>query len=138
MLIFVPSNKKNNNSALDITVKSVNMKRATMQEELINRVKADMTYNEALQLADEMTDNIINDDKVFYSIDKHFAGYGTWKANISMANEYHFGDDIANILTSCGGVITHDEDKEFTLEDFREEILDSLTQYIYDKSDEKQ
>lgn len=114
------------------------MKRTTMQEELINKVKADMTYNEALQLADEMTDNIINDDKAFYSIDKRFAGYGTWKANISMANEYHFGDDIANILTSCGGVITHDEDKEFTLEDFREEILDRLTQYIYDKSDEMQ
>lgn len=47
-------------------------------------------------------------------------------------NKYQFGNDLAEELNNIA-VITHDEDKEYTLADLEEEIRDCVENFAYSK-----
>lgn len=91
-----------------------------------------------LNKIDPIIYSAINDtDPAFWSVDKKWVGHGTWKGYIWL-NEYHWGENLYKyILNACKkGIITHDEDKEFTLEDFADEIEDAMTSFAQDYWDE--
>ena len=53
--------------------------------------------------------------------------YGTWKATL-WVNTAHFGEKLAEELKKIS-IITHDEEKEFTPEDLRENIIDRIVEW---------
>ena len=111
----------------------------TMYEDLRNEVLSNkgMAFGQVLELADKYTDLIINTDARMLGVHKRISGYGTWKARIDFANEYHFGQKIKELLTiDLPSIITHDEDKEFTVEDWEEDIQEKLVNMIQDIQEE--
>ena len=111
-----------------------------MYEDLRNEVQAHkgMTFGQTLEMADKYTDLIINTDERMWGVSKHISGYGTWKARIDFANEYHFGQEIKEMLTvDLSSIITHDEDAAFTLSDWEEDIQEKLVAMIEDIQNEK-
>lgn len=53
--------------------------------------------------------------------------YGTWSISV-WVNTAHFGEALAEEIKKVR-VITHDEDKEFTPEDLRENIIDRIVEW---------
>jgi hypothetical protein len=96
------------------------MKNLTLEEGLIEIGKKAQTQNECAEKASEITEEIMQTDERLYSCDKKWTGYGTWKVTL-WCNEYHFGLDLTKRLEALY-IITHDEEKKFSLEDFKEEI----------------
>lgn len=69
---------------------------------------------------------VLDSDSSLISVSKSRVGYGTWES-VGFANEFHFGEQLANLLVKAlSGTITHDEDKEFTIEDLSVSIFDRL------------
>lgn len=105
--------------------------KTTMYEDLRNEVQVNMTEQQKFELADKYADLIINSDERYISIIKRQSGYGTWKVRIESANEYCFGKKIEELLTiDLSSIVTHDEDKEFTIKDFEEDIQEKLVALI--------
>lgn len=107
-----------------------------MTDDLIAEIRTDMSFEQILELASKYANLILASDSAFYGIERTLAGYGTWQARINFANEYHYGEGIAHLLTHVSSIITHDEDKEFTLEDFAEDIEEELVKFISDTIDD--
>ena len=113
--------------------------RTTMYEDLRNEVLSNkgMAFGQVLELADKYTDLIINTDARMWGVNKRLSGYGTWKARIDFANEYHFGQKIKELLTiDLSSIITHNEDKEFTVKDWEEDIQEKLVSMIQEIQEE--
>ena len=53
--------------------------------------------------------------------------YGTWSISV-WVNTAHFGETLAEEIKKVR-VITHDEEKEFTPEDLRENIIDRIVEW---------
>jgi hypothetical protein len=74
----------------------------------------------------------MHSDPVFWGIDKKPSGYGTYKVRVTFANEYHYGRDLAErLVKNTSYRITHDEDAEFDLEDF----IDDITEICYEMAE---
>ena len=74
----------------------------------------------------ELALEISKTDDRLLSIRKQWVNYGTWRSNC-FANQYHFGEELANALKNkLSRRITHDEDKEFDISDFIDEIEDAI------------
>lgn len=102
------------------------MRITTIQERLHDECIKANSINELMSITSHLTSEIVETDNIFLSVDKHWCGYGTWKTS-AFANEYHFGEDLAKaIKNALSGHITHDEDKEFTISDFQDEISDAV------------
>lgn len=86
-------------------------------------------YNDLMNNIEPVIYEIINEDKKVLSVYKRFAGYGTWNVYLH-SNQYTFGEEINNILNKIY-IVTHDEDKEFTILDFAEEIRERIAGYVY-------
>lgn len=112
------------------------MLHTTMTDDLIAEISTDMSFEQMLELAGKYANLILESDSAFYGIERRLVGYGTWQAKINFANEYYFGEGIAHLLTHVSSIITHDEDKEFTLEDFSEDIEEELVDFISDTIDD--
>ena len=79
-------------------------------------------YEMISELAIEIS---ITDDRLL-SIDKIWVNYGTWKSKC-FANQFHFGEELANALISkLSKRITHDEDLNFHIGDFIDEIEEAI------------
>ena len=86
--------------------------------------------NEIIELIDSMVEEIIKTDTRLLSVSKSFKSYGTY-VSVGFANEYHFGEELAKILTrALSGTMTHDEDREFQVSDFTERIADLIYEAI--------
>lgn len=104
----------------------------TIQDQLKEQAKKCSTKNELIQVVDNITREVINTDNAFWGIDKSRSGYGTWKVKIDFINEYHYGRKLAeSLLNETGYIITHDEEREFTMEDFK----DNIEEAVYDLAD---
>lgn len=112
------------------------MLHTTMTDDLIAEIRTDMSFEQMLELAGKYADLILESDSAFYGIERRLVAYGTWQAKINFANEYYLGEGIAHLLTRIPSIITHDEDKEFTLEDFSEDIEEELVNFISDTIDD--
>nr|DAR48873.1 MAG TPA: hypothetical protein [Caudoviricetes sp.] len=88
-------------------------------------------YEELRSLTDDLAAEIIKADNRLLSMDKKWVNYGTF-ASIAHANKYHFGEELAQIIEEVlTGRITHDEDHEFRVEDYEEEISERLFEKLY-------
>ena len=96
------------------------MKTYTTEERIRKAAKKAQTRVELMKIVSSFTDEIIAEDERLWSVNKRWRTYGTWRTEV-FANEYHFGCELANKLQAIH-IITHDEDKVFSLEDLREEI----------------
>lgn len=112
------------------------MLRTTMTDDLIADIRKVSSNMSMYELASKYANLILESDSAFYGIERRLVGYGTWQARINFANEYHYGEGIAHLLTHVSSIITHDEDKEFTLEDFAEDIEEELVNFISDTIDD--
>lgn len=102
------------------------MKTITIQERLHDKCIKACSTNELMEITTEFTNEITDTDAVFWSIDKRWCGYGSWKTEC-FVNEYHFGKELAEAIKEViEGRVTHDEDKVFTLEDFRDAISEAV------------
>lgn len=106
----------------------------TLQNEMLLSARDCETYNDCRNKAIYFGERIRKTDPAFWGIEKRLAGYGTYRACINFANEYHFGRRLAESLKKdTGSIITHDEDKQFTLNDFEDKIDDVCFDIISDE-----
>ena len=89
-----------------------------------------LTINELQNEVQNLVSEIVNTDDRLLSVSKSWSGYGTWKS-VGFANKYHFGEDLtALILKGLNGTITHDEDREFKIEDFEDSLFNIIFEGI--------
>ena len=79
---------------------------------------------ELMDKVHEVVNDIMQVDGHLYSIDKSWAGYGTWRVTF-WCNEYRFGDELTKQLKKLS-LTTQDEERTFSIEDFRERIEDVM------------
>ena len=78
----------------------------------------------------ELATEISTTDESLLSINKEWVNYGTWKSKC-FANRFYFGEDLAKELKkNLSKRITHDEDVIFQVEDFLEEIEESINNVL--------
>ena len=90
------------------------------------------TRNELYEAVDKIVyrEIVENLDKSFYSINKYWKNYGTWRLDL-WTNPYHFGREISDRLNRLS-VITHDEFKRGSLDDFIDEISNEIQDWAED------
>lgn len=104
----------------------------TIEEKFLAQVKKCENKTQMYAVSDLLVLDIINSDPRVLSCDRrHANGYCTWRISI-FANEYHFGKELGAILNSIY-ITTHDEYKDFTPEDLREDIDEKVTEWLADK-----
>ena len=92
----------------------------------------EMAENDLYKVVTELVEEeIIDTDPLLVSVSKVKMGYGTWRSK-GFANPYHFGKELADIIASVlSSKITHDEDKEFAVSDFRNDLIDTIKSIVY-------
>lgn len=99
------------------------MKTKTVQETLLRLYKNAQTMSERIDICDAIAADIINTDPALVSADKEWCSRGTWRVSLWL-NVHYFGKELTEYLKKRVYLITHDEDREFTVEDLREHIED--------------
>lgn len=108
----------------------------TIEQIYLAQIEKCETKLQAYAVSDLLVELIINTDPRLLSCNRrHANGYCTWRISI-FANEYHFGKELGAILNSIY-IITHDEDKDFTPEDLREDIDVKVTEWLVEKWENK-
>ena len=96
----------------------------------IEKIRAAENQIQMFEKISELALEISKTDERLLSIDKIWVNYGTWKSNC-FANQYHFGEDLAKALKSkLSRRITHNEDIEFDISDFIEEIEEAIYEVL--------
>lgn len=103
----------------------------TYQERIEVMAEKAETMVQLLNDVQSIVDEIMNEDSRLWATTKRMTGYGTWRVTL-FVNKYQFGNDLAEELNNIA-VITHDEDKEYTLTDLEEEIRDCVESFAYSK-----
>lgn len=104
----------------------------TIEEIYLKQLEKCENKPQVYAVSDLLVFDIINSDPRVLSCDRRRDnGYSKWRISI-FANEYHFGNELAAILNSIY-VTTHDEDKDFTPEDLREDIDVKVTEWLVEK-----
>lgn len=99
--------------------------------EILEKDKGKFTIRDLSEKVDALVEQIIRSDDSVLSVRKEWKGYGTWRS-VGFANSYTFGGVLAGILTKAlTNRITHDEDKEFVVADFEEDIEEVLFEHLY-------
>lgn len=102
------------------------MKTITIQERLRDKCGKANSVEELMSITSDFTAEIVGTSDIFLSVEKLRCGHGAWKTS-AFANEYHFGEELADaIKRAIDGHVTHDEEKEFTPGDFRDEISEAV------------
>jgi hypothetical protein len=106
--------------------------KTTIEQLYLNQLEKCENKTQAYAVSDLLVFDIINSDPRVLSCDRrHANGYCTWRISL-FANEYHFGKELGAILNSIY-ITTHDEDKDFTPEDLREDIDEKVTEWLMEK-----
>ena len=103
----------------------------TVEERLIAIAETSKNVNECISRASEVADEVLKTEWGLFSAEKSWVSYGTWKVTL-FANKYHFGKELAEELKKIS-VITHDEDKEFSVEDLSDEIHETIENFCYER-----
>ena len=104
----------------------------TIEEIFLAQIEKCETELQVYAVSDLLVLDIINTDpRLLCCNRRHANGYGTWRISI-FANEYHFGKELGAIINSIY-ITTHDEEKDFTPEDMREDIDVKVTEWLVEK-----
>lgn len=99
------------------------------EQRLKSIAEQSQNYNDLMKSISPIINEIINEDERVLSVNKRWCNYGTWKVTI-FANEYTFGAELSKVLKTIQ-IITHDEDKDFTIADLADEIRETVEEHIY-------
>lgn len=101
------------------------------QFEKLEERKGLFSHQELRELTDKLVLDIIKTDNRFLSVSKKWVNYGAWRS-VGFANNYYFGNKLAELIADAlTGRMTHDEDKDFVVADFEENIADALFDYLF-------
>lgn len=90
----------------------------------------DLSKEDQRKLISELTDEILDEPESLISVTKLYKGRGTWISD-GFVNEYYFGSAFSILLErALSGKITHDEDREFEVRDFTNEIYAAVEEYM--------
>lgn len=90
-----------------------------------------MTCNELSDACIELANDLKHVSSDMFSMSKKWRGRGRWESS-AFANSYYFGDTLSKLIVrGCSGVITFDEEKEFSHDDIWEHVSDSIFDHIY-------
>lgn len=106
------------------------MKNLTLEEKIIEIAKKAKTRVELVEKVNSIVEEAVSTDESLYSINRSLTGYGTWKCDM-WCNEYHFGENIKKMIEKKF-FITHDEEKEFSINDFKDMINDVFQEFAYE------
>lgn len=99
-------------------------------ETQLELIRGSETQIQMFEMINELAIEISKTDERLLSIDKIWVNYGTWKSDC-FANQFHFGEELANALISkLSKRITHDEDLNFHIGDFIDEIEDAIYEVL--------
>lgn len=107
------------------------METLTIEKQLIEQSSHANTMVELMNNIQPIINDVMATDNRLLSVDKQWINYGTWKVTV-WANDYHFGKELTQYLKKIS-IITHDEDKKFTIKDLETEIREMCETYAYDK-----
>ena len=97
----------------------------------LKKNKGNFGYEELRSRTDDLAAEIIKTDNRLLSIGKKWVNYGIF-ASTAHANKYHFGEELAQIIEEVlTGRITHDEDHEFEVKDYEEQISERIFEKLY-------
>lgn len=103
--------------------------KAKFQE--LEKQRGDFSHSELEVLVTDLYSDISKTNTDFYQISMKRVGYGTYKS-FGWANNYYFGDKLAELLEKAlTGKTTHNEDQVFSINDFEDEIIDTIYNYLY-------
>lgn len=104
------------------------MRRETLEKQIA--VFAEKCNRQIELDSSKFVEEILNEDDRLICTQKTWCYYGTWRVTL-FVNEYRFGSVLAERLRKIS-VITHDEDKVFSLSDLEEEITNCVDDFMYD------
>lgn len=85
--------------------------------------------SELTDYVNDIVADMLNENEIVWSIDYKWSGYCSWRVSLWL-NRACFGSEFA-LLVGRKYFITHDEDKEYVLEDFAEILDDVAQEYAY-------
>lgn len=95
-------------------------------ETQLELIRGSETQIQMFEMINELAIEISKTDDRLLSIDKIWVYYATWKSKC-FANQYHFGEKLATaLMRKLSRRITHDEDLNFHIGDFIDEIEDAI------------
>ena len=103
----------------------------TYEQAIIDFSNTEHTNAQSLSFANNMAYDIINEDSRLISVNRRWVSYGTWRITL-FANEYHFGNVLAERMEKLS-IITHNEEKEYTVDDFADDIEEVIYCMIDDE-----
>lgn len=90
-----------------------------------------LTSNQLVDAIEELVSEIETTDNRLLSVDRQWRSHGTW-LSVGFANEFYFGKELSILLVKAiSNSITHDEDKQFCIAEFSEEIKNSIFDLFY-------
>ena len=96
----------------------------------IEKIRGAETQSEMFEMISELAIEISKTDERLLSVGKEWVNYGTWRSKC-FANNYHFGEELAEALMSkLSKRITHDEDLNFHISDFIDEIEEAIYEVL--------
>ena len=101
----------------------------TYQERIIEAVQCSENYNDLYNAVESIVDEMLKEESWAIDTTRTWKYYGTWSIRV-WVNTAHFGEILAEEIKKAS-VITHDEDKKFTPEDLREEIMERVQEWAY-------
>lgn len=96
----------------------------------LEKIRRQENQAKMFAMISDLATEISKTDERLLSIGKEWVNYGTWRSSC-FANEYHFGEDLAKALKSkLSKKITHDEDLNFNIGDFIDEIEEAIYEVL--------
>ena len=96
----------------------------------IEAIRAAANQSEMYAMIEELATEIALTDNSLLSIDKQWVNHGTWRSKC-FANRFQFGEELAKALMSkLSKRITHDEDLNFHIGDFIDEIEEAIYEVL--------
>lgn len=85
-----------------------------------------LSVPEIIEEVNAFVNEVLDTDESLLSVVKIWINHGTWKSR-GFANLFRFGEELSEILKKVlSSKITHDEEKQFEVEDFKDEIIDAI------------
>lgn len=96
----------------------------------LEKIRREENQAKMFEMINDLAIEISKTDDSLLSVSKEWVNYGTWKSKC-FANQYHFGEELAKALMSkLSKRITHDEDLNFCIGDFIDEIEDAIYEVL--------
>ena len=106
------------------------LKQKNIMKDQIESIRSAENQAKMFEMITELAIEISKTDTNLLSINKQWINYGTWRSNC-FANEFQFGKDLAEALMSkLSKRITHDENLNFHIGDFIDEIEEAIYEVL--------